>query len=221
MPARPAPPVSQRRRSSDEVRTLVEDTARRLFAEHGFEEVSTRRIAQVAGVTQAAIFRHFGTKEGLFAAVALQPLTDFCEHYERIWSDPESWQASDEERTERYVRELSELVRQNRPVFAMLASHLVAGRASVPGEAAATLLDEHLSSFARILAQQGMDRATTMDLDLAVRFTIALVLGMTLYGDVLVDPHGQQPGIDLDAALAGWVLRGAVLERPPPRGGNR
>ena len=58
-------------------------------------------------------------------------------------------------------------------------------------------------------------------LDLAVRFTIALVLGTTLYGDVLVGPHGTRPGVDLDAALAGWVLRGALLNSVPRSGDTR
>lgn len=40
-----------------------------LFAEHGFEATSTRAVAAAAGLSPALVTRHFGSKEGLRAAV--------------------------------------------------------------------------------------------------------------------------------------------------------
>jgi TetR/AcrR family transcriptional regulator len=40
-----------------------------LFAERGFAGTTTREIAQAAGVTEAIIFRHFATKQDLYAAI--------------------------------------------------------------------------------------------------------------------------------------------------------
>ena len=43
--------------------------AMRLFSQHGFRGTTTKEIAQAAGVSEAIIFRHFATKEELYAAI--------------------------------------------------------------------------------------------------------------------------------------------------------
>lgn len=45
-------------------------TALRLFAEHGYAATSTKRIAQVAGVTEGLIFHYFDNKEALLLELA-------------------------------------------------------------------------------------------------------------------------------------------------------
>ncbi|PLX11928.1 MAG: hypothetical protein C0598_07100 [Marinilabiliales bacterium] len=41
------------------------DTALELFALEGYNSISTKKIAQGAGVSEGLIFKHFGSKEGL------------------------------------------------------------------------------------------------------------------------------------------------------------
>jgi AcrR family transcriptional regulator len=43
-------------------------TARRLFAEEGYERATIRAVAQHAGVDPALVMQYYGSKEGLFAA---------------------------------------------------------------------------------------------------------------------------------------------------------
>ncbi|GAA1708592.1 TetR/AcrR family transcriptional regulator [Streptomyces yatensis] len=50
-------------------RARLRDAALELFAEHGFEATSTRAVAAAAGLSPALVTRHFGSKEGLRAAV--------------------------------------------------------------------------------------------------------------------------------------------------------
>ena len=40
--------------------------ARSLFVEHGFENVSTRKIAERVGISQTALFAYFKTKDDIF-----------------------------------------------------------------------------------------------------------------------------------------------------------
>src|SRR5262249_13862882 len=54
-----------RERKKAQTRQLLTDTARRLFAERGFENVSVSEIARVADVSEATVFNYFPTKEDL------------------------------------------------------------------------------------------------------------------------------------------------------------
>ena len=58
----------ERRQSSIEVRDRVLHAAAVEFAAHGFEGASTRRIADEAGIFQAQIGYHVGSKEDLWRA---------------------------------------------------------------------------------------------------------------------------------------------------------
>jgi AcrR family transcriptional regulator len=62
------PRRSQQDRSRTTKAALI-DTARALFAEHGYAQVSAEQIVSAAGVTRGALHHHFGDKRGLFIAV--------------------------------------------------------------------------------------------------------------------------------------------------------
>lgn len=50
-------------------RALLIDAGRKLFADKGFNDVSTQAIVAAAGVTRGALYHQFDDKVGLFAAV--------------------------------------------------------------------------------------------------------------------------------------------------------
>jgi AcrR family transcriptional regulator len=58
-----------RRSEGDETRRRLIETAERLFAQRGIEAISIRDITGQAGVNGAAIFYHFGSKDGLVEAI--------------------------------------------------------------------------------------------------------------------------------------------------------
>ncbi len=51
---------------SDDPASRIQEAATRLFAEHGFEGVGVRDIAQNAGVTVGSINYYFGSKDSLY-----------------------------------------------------------------------------------------------------------------------------------------------------------
>ncbi|MBF9071407.1 TetR/AcrR family transcriptional regulator [Streptacidiphilus fuscans] len=62
------PPPRQRLTPADRRAQLLSVGAR-LFAEHPYEEVLMEEVAQRAGVSRALLYRHFPSKQALFAAV--------------------------------------------------------------------------------------------------------------------------------------------------------
>lgn len=52
-----------------DTRTRIQDVALRLFNEHGYEATSLREIADEIGVTKAALYYHFKTKEEIVTSL--------------------------------------------------------------------------------------------------------------------------------------------------------
>lgn len=55
-------------KKKENTRDAILSSAGQLFAEHGFEAVSTRMIAKEAGIKLGSIHYHFGSKENLYVA---------------------------------------------------------------------------------------------------------------------------------------------------------
>jgi AcrR family transcriptional regulator len=90
-------------------RRAILDAARHLFADQGLGAVSMATLAQVAGVSTATLYRHFDTKEDVFACVIdelvaafgltggeppeepreVESLENLAERYTRLLSDRE------------------------------------------------------------------------------------------------------------------------------------
>jgi AcrR family transcriptional regulator len=60
---------SSARMAGEERRLQILTVAVRLFSQKGFRGTTTKEIAQAAGVSEAMVFRHFATKEELYAAI--------------------------------------------------------------------------------------------------------------------------------------------------------
>jgi AcrR family transcriptional regulator len=70
VPDNPGLPVVAGARMAGELRRLqILRVAVHLFSQHGFRGTTTKEIAQAAGVSEAMVFRHFATKQELYAAI--------------------------------------------------------------------------------------------------------------------------------------------------------
>jgi AcrR family transcriptional regulator len=77
-------PLLGGRMAGEERRLQILRIAVSLFSQRGFRGATTKEIAQAAGISEAMVFRHFATKEELFAAIldhkaCAEGLGDPCE----------------------------------------------------------------------------------------------------------------------------------------------
>jgi len=68
-----------RERKKRATRTLIADTALRLFAERGFDQTTVAEVAEAAGVSVKTVFNYFPAKEDLFF--------DRADEVEQLWLD--------------------------------------------------------------------------------------------------------------------------------------
>lgn len=66
------------RMSGEERRRQIIQVAMRLFSQKGFTGTTTKEIALAAGVNEALIFRHFATKDDLYAAILEDKACEVC-----------------------------------------------------------------------------------------------------------------------------------------------
>jgi AcrR family transcriptional regulator len=70
------PPSSSRAAKADATRAAILASARKAFAQHGYDGAGLRGIAEGAGVTAMMVGRYFGSKEGLFGEVVTDTMRD-------------------------------------------------------------------------------------------------------------------------------------------------
>src|SRR5271165_2166306 len=70
-------PRSQRQQLGDRSRGEILDASVRLMAQHGYEGASIAQISEESGLPASSIYWHFGSKEGVLAAVMERGATAF------------------------------------------------------------------------------------------------------------------------------------------------
>jgi AcrR family transcriptional regulator len=87
--------MTETRRKPD-TRSRIQEIALELFAEQGYEKTSLREIAERLGVTKAALYYHFKTKDDIVASL----FEDFLAHLDQIVEWARTQTVDDEVRRE-------------------------------------------------------------------------------------------------------------------------
>jgi AcrR family transcriptional regulator len=203
--------TSATRRPRGEARKLLLDAARKLFALRDYRSTTTRDIAEAAGVTEYLLFRHFGSKAGLFREALVLPFTEFVEEFGRTWKSVVPDETDEEELARQFVGHLYDvLVEHHGLVLTLVASDGLseeeiedAGIADI--RRALTLLGEISAEGMRL---RGMHSAQP---DLTAHSTVAMIVGMvalrsTFYG---ARPPSRKAIVDelVQATLHGFLHR--------------
>src|SRR5438270_8933747 len=71
--------VKRQRLTGAERRAQLAEIGREVFARRGFEATSIEEVGQRAGVSKPIVYEHFGSKEGLYAAIVERELDGLVE----------------------------------------------------------------------------------------------------------------------------------------------
>jgi AcrR family transcriptional regulator len=94
-------------------RELMLAAAHDEFSERGYARATTRSIAERAGVAEPLLFRHFGSKAGLFNEVVFGPMRTFMLEWEKVQSAAGA-EVGTETLAKQFVGGLYDLLRKNR-----------------------------------------------------------------------------------------------------------
>jgi len=174
------------RRTPQEVRELLLGAARSTFAARGYAGSSTREIADAAGVSEALLFRHFGTKANLFELAVLDPFHAFMEGYVEGRPDPPGGSPPPEVPTRDYIETLYDILTANHElVMALLAARAFEVERPASPELSGAL-DRLEPTVATELARRGL---TDVDVPVTIRVTFAMVVALAVFQDWRLPPE--------------------------------
>ena len=183
------------------------EAARTLFARHGYEGVSIREVAQAAGVSKAAVFHHFPSKEDLY----LEVLRSACEE---CLQDLEAWMNeadSLEQRLRGFVRGHFRWLLEREALARLILREVVEGE---PGRGKALAQRVFSRSFQRLVdlleanreaLREGVDPAQVALL--VVGWNVFFFQIRTLLPHLPGERAFQEPQACVEQGLE-WLLRG-------------
>jgi AcrR family transcriptional regulator len=129
-----------------DTRSRVQKVALELFAEQGYEKTSLREIAERLGVTKAALYYHFKSKEDIVHSFTDDYFADFDALLDWARDQPRTEQAR-QELLDRYVR----LVLSGSEVFRFLEQNRAPVEAMEAGKERFARFRERLNEFVDVL----------------------------------------------------------------------
>jgi AcrR family transcriptional regulator len=175
-------PRETREQQQPSTRERIQQTAIALFSEHGYERTSLREIAEQLGVTKAALYYHFKTKEDIAASF----FDSYAEDVDRICEWGDSRPRDLETRTE-LLRRYADVIRSHVPVLRFMQYN----------QAALTRLDRMSVFRMRIRRLHALLIEPTDPLLHRLRAWDALT---TLYSNWITYPRGDDSEEDLREA---------------------
>lgn len=211
MKAKAPEPPPRRRRTGDEVRSQLKAAASSVFAERGYTGATTKQIATRAGVTEALIFRHFGSKAELVDEAVLDTFEQFVSSFSDPWPQHLSSEASVEDIGREYVGQIYDFIDDNRQLFLAMMSaeshhHTSADRL---GELFARLEQ----TAYRAGAGYGLTRANAA---IFTRLNFAMILAAVIYSDILFPGSEKPSATAIVDELTSLMLCGVGPRAMPP-----
>jgi len=199
------------RRARGEPRRLLLDAARELFARRDYRSTTTREIAEAAGVSEYLLFRHFGSKAGLFREALVLPFTNFVDDFGKTWQAVVPEETDEEELSQQFVGQLYDVLVEHRGLLLTLVAADGLSDEEIDGAGIADIR-RALTVLSQISAEGMQIRGMRSNQpDLPAHSTVAMIVGMvamrsTFFG---AKPPSREAIVDelVQATLYGFLHR--------------
>ncbi|BBX00099.1 TetR/AcrR family transcriptional regulator [Mycolicibacterium moriokaense] len=203
------PPVRRPRKSSAELRELLTAAARTTFSERGFAGATTRDIAELAGTSETVLFRHFGSKAGLFDASIIEPFSSFIRRFVDTWLAVEEPHEA-EIPTRAFFAEMYQMLREQRGVLLTLMAADVHEPDVAVNADIALFLDRIEAVAARELELRGWH---AVDIPVLVRIAFGMVLAAAVFKEWLYTEPDSVPDDHIIDEMVEILISGASGSR--------
>ena len=200
-------PPRRKRRSSEEVADRILEAAAEEFEIAGYAGATTAAIARRAEVTEAQIFRFYGSKQELFRAAIFTPLNrHMMEFQARNEQPPRGDVRSMREAARRYIVELQDFMEQHSRMFmSLVVASAYSPEATNPvGEMEG--LRAYFAQGTEVMTRR-VGENPRVDPKLMVRVSFAAVLASLMFKDWLF-PAGMASDEDIREAIVDFVIDG-------------
>jgi len=200
-----APAVRKRRSAPDLLERIVHAAAEE-FKRNGYAGTTTAVIARRADVTEAQLFRYFGSKANLFRETVFQPIEEHFRHFVEthlpVADDPAAHRAQ----THRYTTELQRFVADNAQLLTSLIVTQTYDSGGAHGVAQIDSLKTYFDRAAAMMKTRTRGR-TVDDPRVLVRLAFSSVLAAVIFRDWIF-PDGLIDDRALAGAINDFVMRG-------------
>ena len=182
-----------------------------LFARQDYRSTTTREIAEAAGVSEYLLFRHFGSKAGLFREALVLPFTTFVDGFGQTWQAVVPEETDEEELSRLFVGQLYDVLVEHRGLLLTLVASDGLSEEEIEGAGIADIR-RALTVLSQISAEGMQIRGMQSDHpDLPAHSTVAMIVGMvamrsTFFG---AKPPSREAIVDelVQAILHGFLHR--------------
>lgn len=199
--------IRRERRTRGELVERIVRAASNEFTRHGFAGAKTAAIARRADVTEAQLFRYFGSKGNLFREAIFKPLDRHFLKFVSKYLSQIGPAVSVREVTHQYTSELQHFIREHSDVI----TSLILAQAHESGSGWESREIKSLAAYfdrCAAITQQRMKVKPRVDPRLIARVSFIAVLGSVLFKDWIFPP-GLASEREITAAVTDFVL-GAV-----------
>lgn len=209
---RNAPAAKRTRRSADDILNRIVQAARAEFKRSGFAGATTAVIARKADVTEAQLFRYFGSKSNLFRETIFKPLDQhFLDFIGKHIPDGDTTR-NYRERSSLYTSELQHFISENCEMLTSLVVAQTYDSGTAHGVGKINSLGTYFDHSAAMMTARLKGKAR-IDPQVMVRLTFVSVLAAVMFRDWIF-PAGLASDEEIEAAINSFVMEGIGANAP-------
>ena len=194
------------RRSSTDVLNLIVRAAAEEFKRSGYTAATTATIARKAGVTEAQLFRYFGSKSNLFRETIFKPLEEHFRNFTNEHISDLSEAANIREMTRLYTTELQRFISEHAQMLMSLVVSQTYDSGTAQGVGGINSLRTYFERGAAMMTRR-LKGKPRVDPKVMVRVSFGAVLAGVLFRDWIFPPDVASDA-EITAAINDFVMEG-------------